>query len=185
MVDEAIEGGVTIVQLREKSITYELFLERAKALKKAVRGRVPLVINDSIDVAIEVGADGIHVGQTDAAWHIAREKLGREAIIGVSVETLEQALALQDADIDYIGASPVFSTPTKRDAGTPWGLEGLEKLTGASRHACIAIGGISATNARQVRAAGAAGVAVVSAICAANSPKQAASELAAATGISG
>ena len=180
VVDESIGGGVTLVQLREKHVTHELFLERAKVLKNAIRDRVPLVINDDIEIAFEVGADGVHVGQSDAGWQVARARLGQHAIIGVSVETLDQALALEDADIDYVGVSPVFSTATKPDAGAPWGLHGLAKLRGLTRHPCVAIGGISASNAREVMQAGAAGVAVVSAICAAESPKRAALELRAA-----
>jgi thiamine-phosphate pyrophosphorylase len=158
-------------------VSHELFLERAKALKKAIRGRVPLVINDSVDVALAVQADGVHVGQSDANWRLARESLGRDAIVGVSVETLDQALALQSADIDYIGAGPVFPTSTKIDTGSPWGLDGIAKLKQLSRHPCVTIGGISASNARDIVQAGAVGVAVVSAICAANSPKQAALDL--------
>lgn len=178
IVSAAVDGGVSVVQLREKESSTRALVDHAHALHEILRpAGIPLIINDRLDVALAVGAEGVHVGQSDMPWQTARRLMGPEALIGVSVETLEQALQLGGCDIDYLGVSPVFSTPTKTDTGTPWGLEGLRTLRARTSHKLVAIGGISAANAREVVEAGADGVAVVSAICAAADPKAAAAEL--------
>ena len=178
IVAAAVAGGVTVVQVREKACATRAWLDLADDLHPALRSAgVPLIINDRLDVALAVGAEGVHLGQSDMPWATARRLLGPDALIGVSVETPEQAAALEGCDIDYLGVSPVFATPTKTDAGRPWGLEGLRALRAQSSHKLVAIGGISAANAAEVIEAGADGVAVVSAICAAPDPKAAASAL--------
>jgi thiamine-phosphate pyrophosphorylase len=168
VVLSAIEGGVTLVQLREKSLERKELVAEARVLKEICQARgVPLIVNDDVDVAREAGADGVHVGQSDAAVGAARDRLGADAIIGLSVEDLEQARAAADLDVDYIAASPVFATPTKLDSAQPLGLEGLREIRMVCDKPLVAIGGINLTNAREVLAAGADGLAVVSAIMAA------------------
>ncbi len=178
IVAAAVRGGVTAVQLREKGLSAASFLEAAVRLKALLRPlAVPLLINDSLDVALASGADGVHLGQGDAAPGEARRRLGPDAVIGLSVETLEQALAAEAEDVDYLGVSPVFATPTKPEAGPGWGLEGLRRLRAATRRRLVAIGGIQAANAAAVLAAGADGLAVVSAVIAAADPEAAARAL--------
>lgn len=178
IIEEAIKGGVTAIQLREKEISREEFIEIGRTLRNRLRHRrIPLIINDSIEVALEVGAEGIHLGQSDASIAEARRILGKEAIIGLSVETLEQAQAAELLDIDYIAASPIFATPSKLDTAAPWGLEGLKKLCSVSKHPVVGIGGIDSKNVQAIISAGATGVAVISAIFNADSPFLAAQEL--------
>lgn len=170
-VRAALPGGVTVVQLREKDCTTREFLLLARRLLAILRPiGVPLIINDRLDVAIAAGADGVHLGQSDLPYREARSMLGPEAIIGLSVETREQAREAEEWDIDYLAASPVFSTPTKTDTASPWGLAGLSSLLKLTRHPLVAIGGINRANAESVLQAGADGIAVVSAICAAPDP---------------
>lgn len=171
---QAVDGGVTAVQLREKDCSSRQFLELALALKKALTGTdVPLIINDRADIALACKADGLHIGQSDLPFRTARALLGPDAIIGLSVETPEEAAAVETLDADYIGASAVFPSGTK-DVGHVWGLEGLARLRRASRHVIVGIGGINSANAAQVIEAGADGIAVVSAICSDKNPGQAA-----------
>lgn len=178
IVATAVRGGVTSVQLREKTLPLLDFIEAALRLKRQLSGAgVPLIINDRVDVALASGADGVHLGQGDVPPGEARRRLGPEAIIGLSVETMDQARAAEVEDIDYLGVSPVFLTPTKSEAGPAWGLEGLRRLRSATRLPLVAIGGISAVNAAAVLEAGADGIAVVSAIMSAPDPEAAAREL--------
>ena len=181
MVDvamQAVAGGVAAVQLREKALNTRAFMEEARALKTMLTGSpVPLIINDRVDVALAIDANGVHLGQEDMAARDARRILGRKAIIGLSVETWEDVVAAQELDVDYLGVSPVFATPTKTDTKGAWGLEGISRIRAFSRHPLVAIGGINAANAVDVVQAGAQGVAVVSAICAAPDPRQATAEL--------
>ncbi|KAB1440277.1 thiamine phosphate synthase [Pseudodesulfovibrio senegalensis] len=178
VVAQAVQGGVTMVQLREKHADTREFVELAQALLRVVRPvGVPLLINDRIDVAMAVGADGVHVGQRDMPYADARRMLGSEAIIGLSVESLEQAREAEQWDVDYFGVSPVFATGTKTDTGDPWGLEGLRCLRRASTKPLVGIGGLGPSNAEDVLRAGADGIAVVSAICGACDPVAAAAEL--------
>jgi thiamine-phosphate pyrophosphorylase len=175
VVAAAVRGGVTVVQLREKECATAEFVELGRRLKATLAPLgVPLIVNDRVDVALAVGADGVHVGQSDMDPREARAALGPTAIVGLSVETMEQAARSESLDVDYLGISPVFATPTKTDTGPAWGLDGLARLRAVSRHVLVAIGGIDAGNAAAVRRAGADGVAVVSAICAAGDPEAAA-----------
>ncbi len=175
---EAVRGGVTLVQLREKHADTRPFVELACALKAALTPLgVPLLINDRLDVALACGADGVHVGQRDMPCAMVRKLLGPSALIGLSVETEAQVLAAGSEDVDYLGVSPVFGTPTKTDTATPWGLAGVQKVRSLSRFPLVAIGGIDVTNAPAVLAAGADGLAVVSAICGQADPGAAAAAL--------
>jgi thiamine-phosphate pyrophosphorylase len=174
----AVKGGTRVVQLREKSATFEEFVDLARRLKRLLDPfGVPLIINDRVDVALAVGAGGVHLGQADTPVAAARKVLGRDAVIGLSVESMDQVLAAEALDVDYLGVSPVFATRTKPDAAAPWGLEGLRSVRVASRHRLVGIGAITSRNAAEVIRSGAHGVAVVSAICSAVDPRRAAKEL--------
>ena len=178
IVEAALRGGVSCVQLREKSLSTRAFIETARSIKTSLSPRgVPLIINDRLDVALAAGADGVHLGQSDMSYPDARRILGRGAIIGLSVESMDQALDAEVRDADYLGVSPIFATPTKPDIRTAWGLDGLRRLRSRSSHVLIAIGGINPSNAAQVLEAGADGLAVVSAICSAPDPENAARRL--------
>ncbi|HQN67656.1 MAG TPA: thiamine phosphate synthase [Smithellaceae bacterium] len=178
VVAQAVKGGAACVQLREKEMPTRAFVEEALAVKNILAPhRIPLMINDRIDVALACGADGVHIGQEDMPYETARRLLGPKAIIGLSVETWADVEASRDLDVDYLGVSPVFATPTKTDTKEPWGLEGLRKIKAFSRHPLAAIGGISEANAREVTEAGADCLAVVSAICSAENPAGATARL--------
>ena len=178
VVCEAVAGGVTIVQLREKDAATGEFVELARRLMAVLKPLgVPLIINDRVDIALAVDADGVHIGQSDMSYADARRLLGPDKIIGLSVENFEDLEAANALDVDYIGISPVYGTPTKTDTAEPFGLEGLRKAVQMSVHPTVAIGGMNASTVEDVMAAGTDGVAVVSAICSAESPRLAAKEL--------
>ncbi len=178
VVLKAVQGGVSCVQLREKDLPTRDFIEEAAAVKKILLPfQVPLIINDRIDVALACGADGLHIGQQDIPYDKARKLMGERAIIGLSVETWEDVESVEKLDVNYIGVSPVFATPTKTDTKEPWGLAGLRKIRAFSRHILVAIGGINISNAQAVAEAGADCLAVVSAVCSADDPSAAATEL--------
>jgi len=178
IVAAAVKGGVTLVQLREKTASTRAFIEQARVLKRLLAPlRVPLLINDRIDVALAAGADGAHVGQQDMPVALARQLLGPAAIIGLSITELGQ---VRDRDVelaDYIGVGPIFAQSTKLNATPPLGLDGLAKVRRATGKPIVAIGGVSAANADAVRLAGADGIAVVSAIMGADDPRAAAAAL--------
>jgi thiamine-phosphate pyrophosphorylase len=179
IVKQALRGGITIVQLREKELDTRQFIERAAALKKILKPyNVPLIINDRVDIALAVKADGVHIGQSDMPLELVKKIVPAGMIIGLSVETIQQVKEAEDLDVDYLGISPVFSTPTKTDFDVkPWGLEGLRKARTISKHIIVGIGGINADNAGDVIKAGADGIAVVSGICSADNPETASREL--------
>jgi thiamine-phosphate pyrophosphorylase len=178
VVLQSVQGGVAYVQLREKDISTRLFVEEARAIKKILEPyRVPLIINDRVDVALVCGAEGVHIGQEDMPYAIVRKLMGPKAIIGLSVEDWKDVEESQKLDVDYIGVSPVFNTPTKTDTKVAWGLSGLVKIKAFSRHPLVAIGRINESNAADVIAAGADCIAVVSAICAVPDPAAAARNL--------
>ena len=176
----AVGGGARYVQLREKNVTTRFFVEDARRIKLLLKPfRVPLIINDRVDVALAAEAEGVHLGQDDMPCSLARKLLGRSAIIGLSVECWEDVVRAQEQNVDYLGVSPVFPTPTKTDTKGCWGLSGLAKIKAYSRHPLVAIGGINEANAAATIGAGADCLAVVAAICAACDPRQAAEKLAA------
>lgn len=178
VVLQAVRGGAACVQLREKEISTDRFVEEASRIKVLIAPfGVPLIINDRIDVALAVGADGVHVGQEDMPYGMARRLMGEKAIIGLSVESWEEVEQAERFDCDYLGVSPVFPTPTKTNTKAPWGLDGLARIRAFSRHPLVAIGGLNARNAEAAVMAGADGIAVVSAVCAALDPCAAAREL--------
>lgn len=178
VVLQAVRGGAACVQLREKDVSTDFFVEEAFRIKALIAPYgAPLIINDRIDVALAVAADGVHVGQADMLYALARRLMGPKAIIGLSVETWEDVEQAEGLDCDYLGVSPVFATPTKTDTKAPWGLKGLIRIRAFSRHPLVAIGGLNRSNAEAVVMAGADGVAVVSAICASPDPFQASREL--------
>lgn len=177
LVASAVRGGVTAVQLREKECSTREFVELARALKTLLAPLgVPLIVNDRVDVALAAGADGVHVGQSDMDCRDVRRLIGPSAVVGLSVETLDQALAAP-LEADYLGVGPIFATPTKIDAAPAWGLAGLSALRGVSHRPLVAIGGIHGDNAGSVIGCGVEGIAVVSAICAAPDPELAARTL--------
>lgn len=178
IVDEAIKGGVTMVQLREKLSNTRDFLNIAKRLMSRLQPMgIPLIINDRVDIALAIDADGLHLGQQDMPWEHARALLGPNKIIGLSIENIRDAIEANNMDIDYIALSPVFATPTKADTASPLGLHGIRSIRAVSRHPIVAIGGISLENVFDVMEAGADGVALVSAIITADQPRQAAQAL--------
>jgi thiamine-phosphate pyrophosphorylase len=179
VVMEAVAGGVSIVQIREKDSDTRDFFQLAMAMKKELdKTGVPLIINDRVDVAMAIDADGVHVGQTDLPCAVAREMIGPEKILGVSINTFEQVDEAHKLNIDYLSLSPVFPTPTKPDTTPAFGIEGLKKARQMTSRPLMTIGGINKTNLKDIVDAGMDGVAVVSAICSAPSPGMAARELA-------
>lgn len=178
VVAAAVQGGVTCVQLRAKQLNTREFIEQAIALKTRLAPLgTALVVNDRVDVALACDADGVHLGQTDMPVRLARAILPPHVFIGLSVEGMQQVLATDPREVDYLAVSPIFSTPTKIDTGAPWQLAGLRAVRAATRLPLVAIGGISASNAARVLAAGADGIAVVSALCSAPDPRAAAMQL--------
>ena len=178
VVQDAIDGGVTMVQIREKKCSAREFMKVASNLLEITReAKVPLIINDRIDVALAIGADGVHLGQDDIPCETARKILGPDAIIGISVTNIDQAKAANNWDIDYIGIGPIFFTMTKEDCKPPIGFEGIKAITQISRHKSVAIGGIKVDSIEEAMQSGASGVAVVSAIMAASNPQTAAQDL--------
>jgi thiamine-phosphate pyrophosphorylase len=173
----AVAGGATVVQLRDPRATTRELYDLAVELRAAV-GTTPLIVNDRLDVALAVGADGVHLGQSDLPVHKAREIAGPGFVIGLSISTageMEDADRLPPGTIDYVGIGPVFATATKPDAGTALGPALVAELAGMTSLPTVAIGGINADNAAQL--SGVDGICVVSAICAADDPRTAAANL--------
>ena len=177
VVKESLEGGVTFLQLREKELDEEHFLEEARELQKLCREyQVPFVINDNVDIAAAINADGVHVGQSDMEAGKVREKLGPDKIIGVSCKTVEQALLAKKHGADYLGVGAMYPTGTKKDA-TAVTPAALSEICHAVDIPVVAIGGISKDRLEPLRGTGVDGVAVVSAIFAAEDIEKAAKEL--------
>jgi thiamine-phosphate pyrophosphorylase len=161
-------GGASIVQLREKVMPAIEFYTEAKAALRAARDRgIQLIVNDRVDIAIAIGADGVHLGQDDLTPTAVRSLMGLKAIIGVSTHNVSQALQAARLPIDYVAIGPIFPTGTKSDTAPPLGLTGLSEVRGVlGRLPLVAIGGITAANAAQVISAGADCVALISALLA-------------------
>ena len=163
-VEEALKGGVTFVQLREKDLDEERFLEEAKEIKELCRRyQVPFVINDNVDIAQAVDADGVHVGQSDMEAGDVRARLGQDKIIGVSAQTVEQALLAESRGADYLGVGAVFATGSKADASEV-DHETVKAICQAVHIPVIAIGGITGENVGVLTGTGVCGAAVISAI---------------------
>lgn len=176
-IEQAILGGVTAVQLREKDVTSLDFYHIAQTVKNSTaKYGVPFIVNDRLDIALAVDADGLHIGQRDLPLPVARKLLGAKKTIGVSATTLEQALSAQEQGADYLGIGAMFPTATKEDADSV-SLRELQRIKEQARIPIVAIGGIQANNIQQIIAAGADGAAVVSAIIAAADPRAAAEQL--------
>ena len=177
VVLESLEGGVTMLQLREKHLDEAHFLEEAKELQTLCRSwHVPFLINDNVEIALAMNADGIHVGQSDMAAGDVRKKLGDDKIIGVSAQTVEQALLAEKAGADYLGVGAVFPTSSKDDANEVT-YETLKVICSAVSIPVVAIGGITQENVHQLAGSGICGAAVISAIYAKPDIKKAAAEL--------
>lgn len=176
-VEEALKGGVTFLQLREKELDQEQFLREAAEIQKLCRQyAVPLIINDNVEIALQINADGVHVGQSDMEAGMVREKLGKEKIIGVSARTVEQAVLAEQHGADYLGVGAVFPTGTKPDANSV-SYETLREICSSVSIPVVAIGGITGENVDALRGSKIAGIAVVSAIFAQEDPRKAAAVL--------
>lgn len=176
-VEESLKGGATMIQLREKHLDHEHFLKEAKEIKELCRKyQVPFLINDDVDLAVEVDADGVHVGQHDMEAGEVRKKIGPNRILGVSAQTVEQALLAQQAGADYLGVGAVFPTGTKDDADAV-SIQTLGEICHAVSIPVVAIGGIGQHNIMQLAGSGICGIAVVSAIYAQPDIQNAASTL--------
>lgn len=176
-VEAALKNGATCVQLREKELNDETFLQEAMEIGKLCRSyRVPFIINDNVEIAVKCGADGIHVGQEDMVAADVRKRVGDDMIIGVSAHTVEEAVEAVNNGADYLGLGAVFNTSTKTDVDN-MSAEMLRAICDAVEVPTVAIGGISAKNIAQLNGSGVDGVAVVSAIFAADNPGKATAEL--------
>jgi thiamine-phosphate pyrophosphorylase len=174
VVQAAVAGGATIVQLREKTATTREMIELGWALHEITQAAgIRLIVNDRVDVALAIAAEGVHVGQDDMPAPLVRRLIGLDRILGVSAGTVAEARQAEADGADYIGVGDVFGTPSKPDAGVPIGVEGLAEIAGAVSIPVVGIGGITAENAAQVIRAGAAGVAVISAVIGAEDPEAA------------
>jgi thiamine-phosphate pyrophosphorylase len=183
VVAAALAGGAGAVQLRGKEYDGRRLYEAGRALREATRRAGALFfVNDRLDVALAVEADGVHLGQDDLPLAAARRLAPPPFLIGVSAGTVEEARAAEAAGADYLGVGSVFATPTKADAGTPIGIEGLSAVVRATRLPVVGIGGVTHENAARVIAAGAAGVAVISVVVGAEDVEGATRRLVAAVG---
>lgn len=170
----AVRGGATMVQLRYKTGTSEMMQAAREVIEVLRPTGVPVIINDRVDLARALGAQGVHLGQGDTSPAAARETLGEDAIVGLSITDPTQLKNVDPTIVDYLGAGPIFETGSKPDAAPPLGLETLAQIAGGVRLPVAAIGGITEANAAAVIRAGADGLAVISAICAADNPEEAA-----------
>lgn len=170
----AVAGGATIVQLRDKHAPTAAMIETGRTLKRILHGtNVRLIVNDNVEAAIAIGADGLHIGQEDMNAAEARRMIGPDMILGLSVETEALASSIDAGIVDYAGIGPVFATPTKPDHKQPIGFDGLTRIVRLCPVPSVAIGGLKAEHAASVYSAGADGLAVVSAICGQPDPQAA------------
>ena len=175
-VEEIIKNGATFIQLREKDMPFDEFLAEAKKIKAITdKYKVPFVINDNIEIAKAIDADGVHIGQSDIEAKRAREILGKDKIIGISAGNLEEALTAQKNGADYIGVGAMFHTDTKKNA-TSVTYSQIHEITDSVNIPVVAIGGINKDNIMQLKGTGVDGIAVISAIFAAQNKAQATSE---------
>jgi thiamine-phosphate pyrophosphorylase len=178
-VESAIRGGVTLVQLREKDISSLEFYNIALKMKQLLRKySVPLIINDRLDIAIAIDADGLHIGQDDLPISVARKLLGKDKLLGYSVYNVEHAIYGQKNGANYLGAGPIFPTGSKLDAVQPIGVEELRRIKEAVSIPVVAIGGIGASNIHEIKNSMADGISVISAILGCQDIKKASYDLA-------
>lgn len=178
VIEAAVSGGVTLVQLREKEASTQEFYQEGLNIKDYLEAaRIPLIINDRIDVALALDADGVHLGQEDMPVDVARKILGPCKIIGASAFTTQEAVAAESMGADYLGLSPIFVTTTKPELVAEIGLEGISSLKQAVKIPIVGIGSMHQSNAYEAVRAGLDGVAVVSAICSQEDPKAAAAAI--------
>lgn len=176
-IEEAIQGGVTLIQLREKDISTLDFCNIALKVKKVTdKYNIPLIINDRLDIALAIGATGLHVGQSDMPAHIARRLLGNNKVLGVSAATLEEAIKAEEDGADYLGVGAVFPTSSKNDARSVK-LELLSKIKKSVDIPVVGIGGINERNIKDVIKTGVDGAAVISAILSKQNIKEASQSL--------
>nr|WP_025775540.1 thiamine phosphate synthase [Clostridium botulinum] len=165
VVEDAILGGITIVQVREKDVSTREFYNVAKEVKEVTDYyRVPIIINDRLDIAQAIDANGVHLGQKDMHLNIAREILGKDKIIGISVGNVKEALEAQNNGADYLGIGTIFPTGSKKDVDAIIGIDGLSKIKDSISIPSVAIGGIDKTNFKDVLKTGIEGISVISAI---------------------
>lgn len=175
----AVAGGVTMIQLRDKQAGTARMIETGQALQMALAGTgARLIINDDVEAAIALGADGLHIGQDDMTAAVARARIGKAMILGLSVETETLAAAVDPGVVDYVGVGPVFATSTKADHKQPIGFDGLARIVALAPVPAVAIGGLKRVHVADVLAAGAKGLAVVSAICGQPDPQSASRDFA-------
>jgi len=178
IVQAAVRGGVTCVQLREKNCSAREFIAEATAIQSFLKEHgIPLIINDRLDIAQAIQADGVHLGQNDIPLKMARAIVKDSMLIGISAESLQDAVEAERDGADYIGVSPIYTTATKSDTAPALGLEGLREIRKAVKIPLVGIGGLNRSNAAEVIGNGADGIAVVSAIVSADDPENAAAEL--------
>lgn len=178
VVEEAILGGVTLVQVREKNISTREFYNVALEVQEVTKHyKVPIIINDRIDIAQAIDADGVHLGQSDMPIKFARKILGKEKIIGISAGNVKEAIEAEEDGADYLGIGAVFYTGTKKDIETPIGIEGLKEVCNSVKIPSVAIGGVNETNFKEVLSTGVNGISVISAILGKDDIRQAAKNL--------
>ena len=171
VTQQALASGVSMIQLRAPTLKKKAWYELALALKPlCATYQVPLIINDHLDIALAIDADGVHIGQEDIPVSVARQLLGNQKIIGLSVTNENEARQANDLPVDYVGVGPVFATDTKKDAAAALGFEQAQKLVHICPHPSVLIGGLKAEHIDSVKQTGANGICVVSAICAAKEP---------------
>ncbi len=171
VAEEVLASGVSVIQLRAPTLKKKAWYELALTLKPLCQAyKVPLIINDHVDIALAVDADGVHIGQEDMPVIMARQLLGNKKIIGLSVTNQNEALQANDLSVDYVGIGPVFATDTKKDAAAALGFDKAQQLIQVSQHPSVLIGGLKPEHIGAVKKSGAHGICVVSAICAASAP---------------
>jgi thiamine-phosphate pyrophosphorylase len=177
-VEEAIKGGVTLVQLREKDVSSLEFYNIAIKLKQLTnKYKIPLIINDRLDIALAADADGLHVGQDDLPVEVARKLLGPDKILGYSVSTIEEAVYGEKMGADYLGAGPVYPTGSKLDAVSPIGIDTFHRIKESVSIPVVGIGGIGISNIKEMKASGADGISLISAILGSKDIKEASRNL--------
>ena len=177
-VRRALEGGVTLLQVREKVVSSREFYDIGLKLKAlAAEFAIPLIVNDRVDLALSLDADGVHIGQEDLPLETVRRIIGKDKLLGYSVSNIEEAVYGEKRGADYLGAGPVYPTGSKPDAGRAIGIEGLEAIRERVNIPVVGIGGIGPANLNQVKGTGIAGISVISAILSQPDPYQAAKEL--------